>query len=213
MIKPHCTKPVSKIQLEAGNALLTVERKTAFMDSKQIVLRENWKFCLEEQEELYTELQSATVLEYQRRKVWEAWYKGYDDSNWKDITVPHDWSVEQPFSPRYSSGTGYVAGGIGWYRVHFRLPEEYKGKSLRVVFDGVYKNSQVWCNSYYLGRRPYGYSTFSYDITHAAVFGDTENVICVKVSHTDIADSRWFTGSGITRKVVLIIEEPVHPAE
>lgn len=179
------------------------------MDSKRIVLRENWKFCLEEQ----GEPQSASSKEYRRQEVWGAWYKGYDDSRWKDVTVPHDWSVEQPFSPQYSSGTGYVMGGIGWYRVHFRLPEEYRGKSLKVVFDGVYKNSQVWCNSYYLGRRPYGYSTFSYDITHAAAFGNTENVICVKVTHTDIADSRWFTGSGITRKVTLVIEEPIHPAE
>lgn len=143
----------------------------------------------------------------------EAWYKGYDDSGWRGVTVPHDWSVELPMRKEYSSGTGYVAGGIGWYRVRFRLPEECRGKAVKVVFDGVYKNSQVWCNSYYLGKRPYGYSTFSYDITHAVAFGETENVICVKVTHTDIADSRWFTGSGITRKVSIVCEEPVHPEE
>ncbi len=227
------------------------------MDRKQIVLRKNWKFRLEEpwaladgqaqqvqereqaqeaqraqegqqaqgaqraqaaqqaQEAQRAQAAQQTQVrhEYPHKEVWAAWYKGYDDSAWQDVTVPHDWSVELPFSPQYSSGTGYVAGGIGWYRVHFSLPEEYRGKSVQVVFDGVYKNSQVWCNSYYLGRRPYGYSTFSYDITHAAVFGDGENVICVKVSHEDIADSRWFTGSGITRKVVLVVQEPVHPAE
>lgn len=192
------------------------------MDRKQIVLRENWKFRLEEpgplpdgqaQQAPQETQQAQEVHEYPRKEVWAAWYKGYDDSTWQNVTVPHDWSVRCPFSPQYSSGTGYVAGGIGWYRVHFTLPEEYRGKSVKVIFDGVYKNSQVWCNSYYLGRRPYGYSTFSYDITHAAAFGDTENVICVKVSHEDIADSRWFTGSGITRKVTLVVQEPVHPAE
>lgn len=179
------------------------------MDREQIIIRENWKFHLEEPGE------SAPVGEerYPRTAASGAWYKGFDDSGWRSVTVPHDWSVELPFSKRYSSGTGYLAGGIGWYRVRFGLPEEYRGKSVKVVFDGVYKNSQVWCNSYYLGRRPYGYSTFSYDITHAAVFGEEENVLCVKVVHTDLADSRWFTGSGITRKVSVVVEEPVHPAE
>lgn len=187
------------------------------MDRKQIVLRENWRFHLEEEmeEEHSRDFHTGSPGQegYLRSAAAGAWYKGFDDSGWRSVTVPHDWSVEQPFSKRYSSGTGYLAGGIGWYRVHFRLPEGYRGKSLRVVFDGVYKNSQVWCNSYYLGQRPYGYSTFSYDITHAAAFGDEENVLSVKVVHTDLADSRWFTGSGITRKVTLVIEEPAHPAE
>lgn len=172
-----------------------------FMDTKRIILSENWRFCGEK---------PAARPE---QDLEEAWYKGYDDSDWKQVTVPHDWSVEQPFSKDYSSGTGYLAGGIGWYRVHFTLPEEYRGKCIRVVFDGIYKNSRVWCNSYHLGKRPFGYSTFSYDITHAAAFGEEENVLSVKVMHVDLADSRWFTGSGITRKVSLVIEEPVHPAE
>lgn len=161
------------------------------MDRTVIGLNENWRFHLGECE--------------------EAWYKGYDDGGWRSVMLPHDWSVELPFSEKYSSGTGYLAGGIGWYRLHFGLPEEYEGKSVRLVFDGVYKNSQVWCNSYYLGKRPNGYITFSYDITDFVHFGEAGNEISVKVTHTDLADSRWFTGSGITRKVSLVIEEPVHP--
>lgn len=197
------------------------------MDRVQIILRDNWRFCLEQQEAIChvgeaggadspaeeVEEAGGSSGKYPYLETEAAWYKGYDDSTWQQVTVPHDWSVEYPFSRAYSSGTGYLAGGVGWYRVHFSLPENYRGKSVRVVFDGVYKNSQVWCNSYYLGKRPYGYSTFSYDITHAAAFGNTENVICVKVNHRDIADSRWYTGSGITRKVSLVIQEPVHPAE
>ncbi len=143
----------------------------------------------------------------------EAWYKGYDDRGWREVMLPHDWSIEAPFSKDYSSGTGYVRGGIGWYRLRFSLPEKYKGKCIRLVFDGIYKNSQIWCNSYYLGKRPSGYATFSYDISPFAVFGEEENEISVKVVHTDIADSRWFTGSGITRKVTLVAEETVHPKE
>lgn len=183
------------------------------MDRVQIILRDNWRFCLEQQETVRHGGKADEDREYPFSATETAWYKGYDDSAWQQVTVPHDWSVAYPFSRAYSSGTGYLAGGVGWYRVHFSLPEEYRGKSVRVVFDGVYKNSQVWCNSYYLGKRPYGYSTFSYDITHAAAFGDTENVICVKVDHRDIADSRWFTGSGMIRKVSLVVQEPVHPAE
>lgn len=77
----------------------------------------------------------------------------------------------------------------------------------------MYKNSQVWVNSYYQGKHPYGYTGFSYDISGIAHFGEQENVVSVKVTHTDIADSRWYTGSGITRKVTLVVEEQVHPAE
>ncbi|WP_395016055.1 sugar-binding domain-containing protein [Robinsoniella peoriensis] len=155
---------------------------------------ENWKFHLGECE--------------------EAWYKGFDDSQWRSVRLPHDWSVEIPFSKEYSSGTGYAAGGVGWYRLRFTLPKEYEGKCIRVVFDGIYKNSQVWCNSYYLGKRPNGYTTFSYDLTSFLCFGEEmDNEISVKVNHTDIADSRWFTGSGITRKVTFLIEEKVHPKE
>ncbi len=141
----------------------------------------------------------------------EAWYKGYADDSWEEVSVPHDWSVHMPFSKEYSSGTGYLAGGIGWYRTIFFLPESYKNKRIFITFDGVYKNSQVWCNSYYLGKRPYGYTTFRYDITEQACFGDSPNLIAVKAEHLDISDSRWFTGSGITRKVTVTIEEPVHP--
>ncbi|MHB8129484.1 MAG: glycoside hydrolase family 2 TIM barrel-domain containing protein [Mobilitalea sp.] len=141
----------------------------------------------------------------------EAWYKGYADEDWEDVSVPHDWSVHMPFSKDHSSGTGYLAGGIGWYRNNFLLPESLRGKRIFITFDGVYKNSQVWCNSYYLGKRPFGYSTFRYDITDQASFGTIPNLVAVKVDHSDIADSRWFTGSGITRKVTISIEEPVHP--
>ena len=161
------------------------------MDTTRILLNDNWKFYLGEAE--------------------DAWYKGYDDSAWEEVTLPHDWSVSLPFSREYSSGTGYLAGGVGWYRLRFSLPEEYRGKKVAVCFDGIYKNSQIWCNSYYLGKRPNGYVPVNYDISSIACFGGQENEITVKVTHTDIADSRWFTGSGITRKAFVLIEEPVHP--
>ncbi len=163
------------------------------MNKTELLLNEGWKFHFGECE--------------------EAWYQGYDDRAFERVMLPHDWAVAYPFSKQYSSGTGYLTGGIGWYRLHFYLPEEYQGKAIRLVFDGVYKNSQVWVNSYYQGKHPYGYTGFSYDISGIAHFGEQENVVSVKVTHTDIADSRWYTGSGITRKVTFVVEEQVHPAE
>ena len=163
------------------------------MDKTEIILTEGWRFL--------------------RDDVEPAWQKGYDDSSWEKVILPHDWSVTRPFRKDNSSGTGYLDGGIGWYRGRFTLPEKYRGKSIRLVFDGVYKNAKVFCNSYYLGNRPYGYSEFSFDITAFANFGRQDNEISVRVSHPDIADSRWFTGSGIYRKVRLVIEENVHPKE
>ncbi len=141
----------------------------------------------------------------------DAWFRGFDDSTWEEVVVPHDWSVHRPFSKDYSSGTGYLCGGIGWYRSAFYLPEAWEGKRIYITFDGVYKNSQVWCNSYYMGKRPFGYATFRYDITDQVHFGSQVNRIAVKVDHRDISDSRWFTGSGITRKVTVSAEAPVHP--
>ena len=125
------------------------------MNKTELLLSEGWKFHFGECE--------------------EAWYQGYDDRAFERVMLPHDWAVAYPFSKQYSSGTGYLTGGIGWYRLHFYLPEEYQGKAIRLVFDGVYKNSQVWVNSYYQGKHPYGYTGFSYDISGIAHFGEQEN--------------------------------------
>lgn len=132
-------------------------------------------------------------------------FMGYDDSAWRVVTLPHDWSVEHPFDRCYASGTGYLPGGTAWYRKHFILPEDVAGKRVRVTFGGVYKHAKVWINSNYLGMRAYGYSTFTLDLSDFVRPG--ENVLCVRVEHNDVADSRWFTGSGIDRDVTLEITD------
>lgn len=139
----------------------------------------------------------------------KAWLKDFDDSRWQTITLPHDWSVKEPFDIKHSSGTGYLAGGIGWYRKLLKLSEEDKGKRVYITFDGVYNNSQVWVNSYYLGKRPNGYTSFTYDITDFVRFGEDENNITVRVEHKYEADSRWFTGSGIYRKVGITVKNQI----
>ncbi|WP_340025024.1 glycoside hydrolase family 2 TIM barrel-domain containing protein [Paenibacillus sp. FSL K6-1096] len=150
---------------------------------------------------------------FNRGDVSEAWYKGYDDKAWREVTLPHDWAVEADFSKDYSSGSGYLPGGTGWYRKHVVLPDHLEGKRAYLTFEGVYNHSQVWVNSYYLGKRPYGYSTFTYEITDLLAYGGAENIIAVKVNHAETADSRWYTGSGIYRDVYLTLTHDIHVAE
>ena len=134
----------------------------------------------------------------------------FDDSKWRVVNVPHDWSIEGPFSDKYASGTGYLPGGIGWYRKSFQLPADVEGRRIRVQFDGIYCNSEVWCNGNYLGKRPNGYTSSCYDLTPHLKYGESENVIAVRVDHSKFADSRWYTGSGIYRNVFLIITDNIH---
>lgn len=134
----------------------------------------------------------------------------YDDSGWRTVQVPHDWSIEGPYSDAYASGTGFLPGGIGWYRKTFTLGRLPSGGRVTVEFDGVYNNSEVWINGHYLGKRPYGYSSFQYDLTDYVESGSVQNVVAVRVDHSQFADSRWYTGSGIYRPVRLCVTGPLY---
>jgi beta-galactosidase len=136
----------------------------------------------------------------------------FDDSDWRHVNVPHDWSIEGPFSADYASGNGYAPGGIGWYRKHFQLAAIDKSKIVTIEFDGVYDYSEVWINGEFVGSRPYGYSSFAYNLTPYLKFGTNENVIAVRVDHSRYADSRWYTGSGIYRHVRLCVTSQMHVA-
>ena len=136
----------------------------------------------------------------------DADYMGYDDRAWQKVTLPHDWAVGYPFDKKHSSGTGYLPGGRGWYRGRFTLTDEDLSKRLTLCFDGVYQHTRVWLNSNYLGAWAYGYTAFSFDVTPFARAG--ENVISVAVEHDEVADSRWYTGSGIYRDVLLTLSHP-----
>ena len=134
-------------------------------------------------------------------------FMGYDDSAWRVVTLPHDWSVEHPFDRSNASGTGYLPGGTAWYRKHFTLPEDVVGKRVRITFGGVYKHARVYINSNHIGSNAYGYSTFTFDVSEFVRPG--ENVISVRVEHDQVADSRWFTGSGIYRDVTVDVTDMV----
>ena len=147
---------------------------------------------------------------FKKGDIKEARNLDYDDSSWEIINLPHDFSIREPFSKKWASCTGYLPGGIAWYRKHFTLPEKFRDKKVFILFDGIYKNSSVWLNGKKIGFRPYGYISFYYDITPYLNFGENENVIAVRVDHSDYADSRWYTGSGIYRHVWLIVKEKIY---
>lgn len=129
----------------------------------------------------------------------------FDDSGWRVLNLPHDWSVEGEFSSKNpaSPGGGALPGGTGWYRKTFSLPVNDKDKLLFIDFDGVYQKSEVWINGHYLGMRPYGYSSFRYELTPYLKFGG-ENLLAVKVNNSEQPNSRWYSGSGIYRNVWLV---------
>ncbi len=140
---------------------------------------------------------------------------GLNDSQWRVLDLPHDWSIEGEFSKDNPAtpGGGALPGGIGWYRKALIVSDSSNGKAVFIEFDGVYRNSQVWINGHELGKRPYGYSSFRYDLTPFLKYGhksaESENVIAVRVDNSHQPDSRWYSGSGIYRSVRLITTDKV----
>lgn len=130
-------------------------------------------------------------------------------SSWRTLNVPHDWSIELPFDSTSPTGTGGGAlrGGMGWYTREFTLPATDKGKNISLHFDGVYCRSTVWLNGHLLGYRPNGYISFAYDLSPFLNYG-RKNIIVVKVNNNEQPNSRWYSGSGIYRKVWLQKKNP-----
>jgi beta-galactosidase len=139
----------------------------------------------------------------------------FDDSGWRGVVVPHDWSImdkpdgSPPFDREAISGqdSGYLPGGIGWYRRHLTLTAAEAAQVVRLNFEAVYMDADVWLNGEHLTRHAYGYTAFSVDLTGKVRAG--ENVIAVRANHPD-PSSRWYAGSGIIRPVTLEILDQVH---
>ncbi len=151
----------------------------------RISFNENWKFFFGE---------VPPVNDY-----------SYNDSAWRSLQLPHDWSIEGRFdknSPATVGGEG-LTGGLGWYRKSFLINNKDRNKNILIDFDGIYRNSEVWINGQYLGRRPNGYISFRYDLPPFLHYGTQKNVIAVKVENSQQPNSRWYSGSGIYRNVWL----------
>ena len=144
---------------------------------------------------------------------------GFDDSKWRGVDLPHDWSIEDmpgtqsPFDQDAIGqvSTGFTTGGTGWYRKTFTVPADQKDKGLCIQFDGVYMNANVWLNGELLGNHPYGYTSFWFDITDKIKFGE-KNIIVVQVMNEGL-NSRWYSGSGIYRHVWLKVFDKIHVAQ
>jgi beta-galactosidase len=130
---------------------------------------------------------------------------GFDDSSWRTLDVPHDWSIEAAVNkpPEGEHNGGYFSHGIGWYRKSFTLSPD-DGKKVVIEFDGVYMNSEVWINGQFLGRRPYGFIGFRYDLTEFLKTNGSPNVLAVRVDDSLEPALRWYAGSGIYRHVRLL---------
>ncbi|MCD0489369.1 DUF4982 domain-containing protein [Pedobacter sp. MC2016-14] len=163
--------------------------QTAFAQSRKISFNEGWKFYL-------GDVANAKLV-------------AYNDLKWRKLDLPHDWSIEGEFdekNPAKPEGGG-LPTGIGWYRKTFILPATAKLKNTSIEFDGVYKNSEVWINGKYLGKRPYGYISFKYELS--AYLKPGKNVIAVRVDNSAQPDSRWYSGSGIYRNVWLLTTDKI----
>lgn len=148
---------------------------------------------------------------FYRGDIAEAKDPSFDDSDWRTLNVPHDWSIEGDFSKDHPAtpGGGALPGGQGWYRKSFAIAASDAGRQIYIDFDGVYHQSEVWINGHYLGKRPNGYISFRYELSKFLNFGG-KNVLVVKVDNSKQPNSRWYSGSGIYRKVSLIKVNKVH---
>ena len=132
-----------------------------------------------------------------------------NDNNWRSLDLPHDWAIEGPFSDTLENNTGLLPWkGIGWYRKHFTISENDKGKRIYVDFDGAMANAKVWMNGNFVGEWPYGYTSFRLDLTPFIITGK-ENIIAVRLD-TKNWDSRWYPGAGIYRNVWLVKSSRLH---
>jgi beta-galactosidase len=133
-------------------------------------------------------------------------------TKWRILNVPHDWSIEGKFDEKSPAGYGGGAlnGGLGWYKKTFKVAAADTSKVTSIIFDGVYRNSEVWINGHYLGKRPNGYIGFQYEISPYLNYGDKNNEIIVKVDNSKQPNSRWYSGSGIFRNVWLETTDKLH---
>ena len=164
----------------------TLKKRSYAASSRQILdFNEGWRFFLGDDPKAAQEV--------------------YPDQSWRQLDLPHDFSIEGNFSKSHPAGfgAGALPGGIGWYRKTFVIPASSKGKYLAINFDGIYRDAEVWVNGHFLGERPNGYIAFQYELSPYLNYG-AKNTIAVRADNSKQPNSRWYSGSGIYREVKLI---------
>ena len=186
---------MKKIQFIASLFLFSLIMGCASAKKETLVSKQNfnndWKFSLGESS-------SANAV-------------SFDDSSWRKLDLPHDWSIEGKSEKNNPSGgeNGFFPTGMGWYRKTFSVPVQWKDQKVAIYFEGVYMNAEVFVNGKSVGIQPYGYTSFEYDLTPYLKFGQ-QNTIAVKVDNSKQKNSRWYSGSGIYRHVWLKVKNPIH---
>jgi len=199
---------------------MLTNRVKAQLPREHLLMDYDWRFALGHAYDAHKDFNNGTgYFSYLAKTGYGdgAAAPGFDDRTWRKLNLPHDWAVEQEFSPQGTASHGFKAVGrkfpatsVGWYRKVFNIPSSDLGRHISVAFDGVYRNSIVWVNGHYLGTEPSGYHSFEYDISEYLNYGG-ENVIAVRVDAT--MEEGWFyEGAGIYRHVWLNKMNPLHVA-
>ncbi|PKB16438.1 glycoside hydrolase family 2 TIM barrel-domain containing protein [Flavobacterium sp. 5] len=167
-------------------------RNETDFSSRKVTFNNDWSFHLNDSLKDKDTISNATV--------------------WRTLNVPHDWGIEGKFDEKSPAGYGggALTGGLGWYKKTFKVSAADSTKVTSIIFDGVYKDSEVWINGHYLGKRPNGYIGFQYDMSQYLNYGDKNNEIIVKVDNSKQPNSRWYSGSGIFRNVWIETTDKLH---
>ncbi|SFU66589.1 beta-galactosidase [Pustulibacterium marinum] len=184
-------KPITFLVIFISLSACNSGKEVKLLQERKVSFNNNWQFHLNDSTDNDTISNSTT---------------------WRNLNLPHDYSIEQPFDINSPTGFGGGAlrGGLAWYKKTFTVDDSTKLTS--IAFDGVYENSEVWINGNYLGKRPNGYSSFEYNLTPYLNYGDQKNEILVKVDNSNQPNSRWYSGSGIYRNVWLKTTNKIHVA-
>ena len=192
---------LSTLQISAGTPTANCPEKLS--------LDKGWRFFLGD---IPFPVITGHGMSYSSAKAGKAWGAAapeYDDTNWRIVNLPHDWSVEQPYDSTENLSQGYRKRGIGWYRRNFKLSLSDKGKHLEIRFDGIATNCTVWVNGTVVNRNFCGYNSIYIDITPFAYYGETLNNIAVRVDAVQ-QEGWWYEGAGIYRHTWLVKRSPLH---
>jgi beta-galactosidase len=206
-----------RLRIGAYAVLFVIQLPAAESPREQLSLDANWKFHLGDVPldsfpggqgiALYGA--DITHSGAKAGHVWGAAARGFDDRNWRQVNLPHDWAVEQPFDPKALKQQGYRQRGIGWYRRAFKLDPTDRGRNIELQFDGVATHCTVYFNGSAVARNYCGYTSFYVDVTAMARYGNDVNTIAVRVD-AEAMEGWWYEGAGIYRHTWLVKRSPVH---
>jgi beta-galactosidase len=204
-----------KLLLPIAAALLGLSLSALAADALQSAVRERlsvdrgWRFHLGDVPFPVIQGHGDTYHNAKAGKAWGAAAPEFDDAGWRQLNLPHDWVIEQPFDQNANLSQGYRPRGVGWYRRQFRLDPSDRGRHLELQFDGVATHCTVWFNGTVVHRNWCGYTSFYIDITPFAQFGDALNTLAIRVDATPM-EGWWYEGAGIYRHTWLVKRSPVH---